>query len=179
MDSSPLSAPESFRTSASSPLDDNLNRPKSPLPDDAQTTLSAEDFDGDSELVPDVPDEGMNKPAEPARAPITKAPKGKEKARKGPLRLLDLPVDVLKEIIHQVCSRPKARCAHETFKLTLQLYSSLTPTTSPRSPSATRRSTGLPFHASTLALILCGQTRALTRSPGLASTHSRMGWQPW
>jgi len=28
--------------------------------------------------------------------------KGKEKAVKGPLRLLDLPVDVLKDIIHQV-----------------------------------------------------------------------------
>lgn len=28
--------------------------------------------------------------------------KGKEKAAKGPLRLLDLPVDVLKDIIHQV-----------------------------------------------------------------------------
>jgi hypothetical protein len=28
--------------------------------------------------------------------------KGKEKAREGPLRLLDLPIDVLKEIVHQV-----------------------------------------------------------------------------
>jgi hypothetical protein len=32
--------------------------------------------------------------------------KGKERARKGPLRLLDLPVDVLKEIIHQVSIAP-------------------------------------------------------------------------
>jgi hypothetical protein len=28
--------------------------------------------------------------------------KGKEKAAKGPLQLLDLPMDILKEIIHQV-----------------------------------------------------------------------------
>lgn len=28
--------------------------------------------------------------------------KGKERAAKGPLKLLDLPVDILKEIIHQV-----------------------------------------------------------------------------
>lgn len=35
-------------------------------------------------------------------APPAMPPKGKEKATKGPLRLLDLPVDILKEIIHQV-----------------------------------------------------------------------------
>lgn len=41
---------------------------------------------------------GASLPAEPMQY----APKGKEKATKGPLRLLDLPVDILKEIIHQV-----------------------------------------------------------------------------
>ncbi|KAF1928878.1 uncharacterized protein M421DRAFT_420114 [Didymella exigua CBS 183.55] len=40
-------------------------------------------------------------PAQPAQ-PASHAPKGKEKAAKGPLRLLDLPVDMLKEIIHQL-----------------------------------------------------------------------------
>lgn len=37
-----------------------------------------------------------------------KASKGKEKAAKGPLRLLDLPVDILREIIHQVRVDSKA-----------------------------------------------------------------------
>jgi hypothetical protein len=44
--------------------------------------------------------------APPADDAVNKAPKGKEKAAKGPLRLLDLPVDILKEIIHQVHTRP-------------------------------------------------------------------------
>lgn len=38
----------------------------------------------------------------PAEETVNRSLKGKEKARKGPLRLLDLPVDILKEIIHQV-----------------------------------------------------------------------------
>ncbi|KAH4250985.1 hypothetical protein HBH98_194140 [Parastagonospora nodorum] len=33
---------------------------------------------------------------------VNRAPKGKEKVAKGPLRLLDLPVDILKEMIHQL-----------------------------------------------------------------------------
>ncbi|ORY15862.1 hypothetical protein BCR34DRAFT_507933 [Clohesyomyces aquaticus] len=105
MDSSPLSAPDSFRTSASSPFDDELNPPKSPLPDDAHAMLTSEDFDGDAESVadvPDVPDESARTTAEAARETMIKALKGKEKARKGPLKLLDLPVDILKEIIHQL-----------------------------------------------------------------------------
>ena len=40
--------------------------------------------------------------ASPVAEPVHHVPKGKEKATKGPLRLLDLPVDILKEIIHQV-----------------------------------------------------------------------------
>jgi len=44
---------------------------------------------------------------------LSKLLKGKEKewaavARKGPLRLLDLPVDILKEIIHQVSMNSSA-----------------------------------------------------------------------
>jgi hypothetical protein len=37
-----------------------------------------------------------------ASAEQVMAPKGKEKAARGPLKLLDLPMDILKEIIHQV-----------------------------------------------------------------------------
>jgi hypothetical protein len=37
-----------------------------------------------------------------ASAEQVTVPKGKEKAAKGPLKLLDLPMDILKEIIHQV-----------------------------------------------------------------------------
>jgi hypothetical protein len=40
--------------------------------------------------------------ASAAPAAGSHAPKGKEKAARGPLKLLDLPVDILKEIIHQV-----------------------------------------------------------------------------
>jgi hypothetical protein len=51
-----------------------------------------------------VPATTLNAP--PTNEAVNKAPKGKEKAAKGPLRLLDLPVDVLKEIIHQVHAPP-------------------------------------------------------------------------
>jgi hypothetical protein len=40
--------------------------------------------------------------ASTAAEPREHGPKGKEKAIKKPLQLLDLPVDVLKEIVHQV-----------------------------------------------------------------------------
>ncbi|KAF2466766.1 uncharacterized protein BDR25DRAFT_395640 [Lindgomyces ingoldianus] len=100
MDSSPLSAPDSFRTSASSPFEEELNRPKSPSLDDAQTMLSADETDGDSECAPD--ENARSAVESPPRETALRIQKGKEKARKGPLRLLDLPVDILKEIIHQL-----------------------------------------------------------------------------
>jgi hypothetical protein len=53
--------------------------------------------------------------APPAAEAVNKAPKGKEKAAKGPLRLLDLPVDVLKEIIHQV--HTQTRKSHGCYAL--------------------------------------------------------------
>jgi hypothetical protein len=81
MASSPLS-PDSPRTASPLPSEDAV-RPHSPSPDDA------------------VPARGAGAP--PADEAGTQAPpKGKEKAAPGPLKLLDLPVDVLKEIIHQV-----------------------------------------------------------------------------
>jgi hypothetical protein len=63
--------------------------------------MTAEDADGDVEGVPET---GLTSPPDPAprETTINKLLKGKEKARKGPLGLLDLPVDILKEIIHQV-----------------------------------------------------------------------------
>lgn len=95
MDSSPLSAPDTPRSasSASSPasFSDDPTGPSSPSLDEAHTWPTAEEAAGGSHSQQHAPTETTTKPL-----------KGKEKARKGPLRLLDLPVDVLKEIIHQV-----------------------------------------------------------------------------
>lgn len=71
-------------------------------------------------------------PAQLAAEPAQLAAKGKEKekekvkmkekdmdkAARGPLRLLDLPVDILKEIIHQVCAPSVAMCRHRAPRLT-------------------------------------------------------------
>jgi hypothetical protein len=59
------------------------------------------------EAVPPTSGSGHAPARGAAALPVDKAvnkapPKGKEKAATGPLKLLDLPVDVLKEIIHQV-----------------------------------------------------------------------------
>lgn len=100
--SSPLSTPDTPRTSSPFPPDEALTRPRSPAYDDAHPTATKNDVEpiwvngrGLASAVGELPtaDEACNK-----------TPKGKEKAVKGPLRLLDLPVDVLKEIIHQVGS---------------------------------------------------------------------------
>jgi hypothetical protein len=109
MASSPLSVP-----GTASPLssDEDIARALSPSFEHAHTMATH-----NSEA------EGMMKPNAPATLPVKttsaddevdKAAKGKEKAAKGPLKLLDLPVDVLKEIIHQVCSNSSA-AQHNTL----------------------------------------------------------------
>jgi hypothetical protein len=101
--SSPLSAP-----GTASPLssDEDTTRALSPSFEHAHTMATQA-----SEV------EGMTKPNAPATLAVKtasadeavdKASKGKEKAAKGPLKLLDLPVDVLKEIIHQVGTQSAA-----------------------------------------------------------------------
>lgn len=99
MDTSPLSTPGTPRTCSPSPFDDDPNSPPSPSQGDARTILTQSEADGDWDSATEATPEPI--PC-PTREPATKPVKGKEKARKGPLRLLDLPVDILKEIIHQV-----------------------------------------------------------------------------
>ncbi|KAJ4363757.1 hypothetical protein N0V95_000951 [Ascochyta clinopodiicola] len=105
---SPLSTPASPRTSSPLTLDDDIARSLSPSPDDVDGIATQKEPDGvwPSHLaVPNAA--GASLITEPAR-PEQHAPstKGKEKAVKGPLRLLDLPVDVLREIIHQADQIP-------------------------------------------------------------------------
>jgi hypothetical protein len=110
MASSPLPNPGSPRTATPLPSDEDAGRSLSPSPDTAhamatQTGADAVPPTGAAEHVP-----ARGAAAPPADEAVNKAPpKGKEKAATGPLRLLDLPVDVLKEIIHQVRVRARRR----------------------------------------------------------------------
>jgi hypothetical protein len=115
MASSPLPNPGSPRTATPLPSDEDAARSLSPSPDAAHTMATQIGADAvpptnGSEHVP-----ARGAAAPPADAAVDKAPpKGKEKAATGPLRLLDLPVDVLKEIIHQVrvsARGPRGCCA--------------------------------------------------------------------
>ena len=97
MADSPLSIPGTPRTMSPFPSEGDLARSLSPPQDDAH----AFGMHGQPEA------EWTSAPAPsivnaPASAEQVMAPKGKEKAVKGPLKLLDLPMDILKEIIHQV-----------------------------------------------------------------------------
>ncbi|KAF2730251.1 hypothetical protein EJ04DRAFT_500829 [Polyplosphaeria fusca] len=110
MDSSPLSFPGTPRTASPSlslspspspsPSQDELKVPASPGPGDAPTTAPMAEICSDANGAPEA---GAHDAApSTSNESITKLLKGKEKARTGPLRLLDLPVDILKEIIHQL-----------------------------------------------------------------------------
>lgn len=93
MASSPLSVPGSPRPASPLSSEGDVARPISPSHDDAHTVA----MQRETEIA------RANHPvASTAASPPPTAPKGKEKAAKGPLRLLDLPMDILKEIIHQV-----------------------------------------------------------------------------
>jgi hypothetical protein len=113
---SPLSAPGTPRTASPSPFADDLTNTFSPSRDDAHTVSIQAQADGDWESVSGVGATSTTSASPPAKASAVNHRKGKEKARKGPLRLLDLPVDILKEIIHQVSSRRRSdRCHYAHF----------------------------------------------------------------
>ncbi|KAF2267664.1 F-box domain-containing protein [Lojkania enalia] len=102
MDSSPLSLPGTPRTFSPTPSDDDLNGSGSPSPGDARISAAMEGSGGDVGSAGSGSEAYMKTAQQPPPEAHPKVPKGKEKARKGPLRLLDLPVDILKEIIHQL-----------------------------------------------------------------------------
>ncbi|KAF2011721.1 hypothetical protein BU24DRAFT_443945 [Aaosphaeria arxii CBS 175.79] len=92
MDSSPLFAPGTLSSRSPSPFEDDLIANDSTIQDDTRPLSAAAESEGEVD----------NKVEDSMTEPPSKSMKGKEKIRKGPLRLLDLPVDVLKEIIHQL-----------------------------------------------------------------------------
>ncbi|KAF2868946.1 hypothetical protein BDV95DRAFT_577986 [Massariosphaeria phaeospora] len=96
MGSSPPSSP---RSSSPSPFDVDLNSTASPSQDDAHTSSTESDAEGDWDSATEGDAVGVSCPPAPASATSLK---GKEKAAKDPMRFLDLPVDILKEIIHQL-----------------------------------------------------------------------------
>lgn len=99
MASSPHSVPDTPRTPSPFTAEDEHTRSRSPPHEDAHTMATPDSVDTVRMTNP-VPSgaDGVSLADETA----DKVPKGKAKASKGPLRLLDLPVDILKEIIHQV-----------------------------------------------------------------------------
>jgi hypothetical protein len=113
---SPLSTPGTPRTSSPLASEDELAQSLSSSPDHGHILATHRGADGawPSHLtVPNPNAVGASTADADADAaePLKHATKGKEKAARGPLRLLDLPVDVLKEIIHQVRLAPTQRNA--------------------------------------------------------------------
>ena len=101
---SPLSTPGTPRTSSPLASEDELTQSLPSSPDDGHplATHRGADHAWPSHLTVPNPNAVGASIAAGAAEPLKHATKGKEKATRGPLRLLDLPVDVLKEIIHQV-----------------------------------------------------------------------------
>jgi hypothetical protein len=97
MADSPLSTPGTPRTMSPFPSEGDLARSRSPPQDDAHAFGMHVQPEGGWTSAP-APST-VNAPASGEQVMV---PKGKEKAAKGPLKLLDLPMDILKEIIHQV-----------------------------------------------------------------------------
>ncbi|KAJ4365781.1 hypothetical protein N0V83_008402 [Neocucurbitaria cava] len=97
MASSPPSAPGTPRPASPLAPAEDLARSSAPSQDNAHAMTMHAETESTWTSAP---------AARAARAPpageTAAAPKGKEKAAKGPLRLLDLPMDILKEIIHQL-----------------------------------------------------------------------------
>jgi hypothetical protein len=103
MEHSPPSSPGTPRTYSPVPSDEELPQPASPAPNATYTATSGEERETrrDSQRENDL--DAVAAGAQlPSSDTTNKLPKGKEKARMSPMGLLDLPVDVLKEIIHQV-----------------------------------------------------------------------------
>ncbi|KAJ4984505.1 F-box domain-containing protein [Stagonosporopsis vannaccii] len=96
---SPLSTPGTPRTSSPLTFEEDTAQSLSSSPDDAHTIATHREPDDAWPSHLAVPKAaGAATAAEAAKHAL----KGKEKATRGPLRLLDLPVDILKEIIHQL-----------------------------------------------------------------------------
>lgn len=90
-------------------FEEDIAQSLSSSPDDAHTSATQREAD---DVWPSHPAEPSAVGASTAAEPRKHGPKGKEKAVKKPLQLLDLPVDILKEIVHQVRrSRSRARVA--------------------------------------------------------------------
>lgn len=105
MASSPLSAPATPRTATPLPSEEDLAR-SNPPPQDAAHTMATQ---GEADVEwgsPAATSVGSAPPSGDTMTVPAPVPKGKEKAAKAPLRLLDLPMDILKEIIHQVRATP-------------------------------------------------------------------------
>lgn len=108
--SSPPSAPGTPRTASPLPAAIAMDEPTRPLSpvvaDDAHTTVAPTQRDLDTcslRTSPPAASDTMSLPRPGESATETAALKGKEKAAaKGPMNLLDLPVDILKEIIQQL-----------------------------------------------------------------------------
>jgi hypothetical protein len=177
MADSPLSTPGTPRTMSPLPSEADLARSFTPSQGDAHT------FEMQGQL------EGVwtNAPAPsavnaPTSAEQVTAPKGKEKAAQGPLKLLDLPMDILKEIIHQVSKGTMMQhhlCAIVAVDANQQLDSSHTLMTSHRYASATPPSTGSRYPASIRGSTSYGQTRAPTTSRALAWMPSHTASRHW
>ncbi|KAF2803703.1 uncharacterized protein BDZ99DRAFT_502937 [Mytilinidion resinicola] len=110
-ESSPPSTPRSSRSSgANTPVayDDDLASSAPPSPEDVQLSPKVADEELEQCTTSDAPLRDLPQVDDhSAKQTLSKLLKGKEKewtdvARKGPLRLLDLPVDILKEIIYQL-----------------------------------------------------------------------------
>lgn len=115
MDSSPPSTPRSSGATTPLAYDENFTSSTPSSPEDVNSSLEVVGDEEEHLASPySILGDGAN--AEEEHTPkqsLSKLLKGKEKewaavARKGPLRLLDLPVDILKEIIHQVSMNSSA-----------------------------------------------------------------------
>ncbi|KAH7138111.1 F-box domain-containing protein [Dendryphion nanum] len=98
MESSPLFVPGTPTSRSPSPFADDVDDAVLGFHDDAQTFSAAEEADGDSDGHIGARETAALTPDET----VARSLKGKEKARNGPLCFLDLPVDIIKEIIHQL-----------------------------------------------------------------------------
>ncbi|CAO2656317.1 Nn.00g051200.m01.CDS01 [Neocucurbitaria sp. VM-36] len=99
MASSPLSVPGTPRPASPLASAEELARSIPPSQDDAHTMVAHREAETVWGNAPATSAASTSPSGETVTAT---APKGKEKAAKGPLRLLDLPMDILKEIIHQL-----------------------------------------------------------------------------
>ena len=115
MDSSPPSTPRSSGVTTPLAYDENFTSSTPSSPEDVNSSLEVVGDEEEHLASPySILGDGAN--AEEEHTPkqsLSKLLKGKEKewaavARKGPLRLLDLPVDILREIIHQVSMNSSA-----------------------------------------------------------------------